>query len=183
MDEFTHVEFEELDVEEHEDEAAEYGVRGVPCTVFVNEKGEMVDKLAGLQTEDALVKKIREVFRHVADRYRQKPSIVLRGIDGGERLICVDDILYIEVFGAELDVHCKRGVVHCSGTLIETGSLLSSKDFYRCHRSYIVNLRYATGVERYQFRMVTGDTVAVAKNRYAEVKAAFEAYVGAKRRR
>lgn len=62
MDEFTNVEFEELDVEEHEDEAAEYGVRGVPCTVFVNEKGEMVDKLAGLQTEDALVKKIREVF-------------------------------------------------------------------------------------------------------------------------
>jgi hypothetical protein len=29
--------------------------------------------------------------------------------------------------------------------------------------------------------MVTGDTVAVAKNRYAEVKAAFEEYVGAGR--
>lgn len=135
----------------------------------------------GYVTKPVERKKIREVFRHVADRYRQKPSIVLRGIDGGERVICVDDILYIEVFGAELEVHCKRDVVHCSGTLIETGSLLSSKDFYRCHRSYIVNLRYTTGVERYQFRMVTGDTVAVAKNRYAEVKAAFEEYVGAGR--
>ena len=126
-------------------------------------------------------KKLREVFRRVADKYRQKPSIVLRGIDGGERMISVDDILYIEVFGAELNVHCKRSVVLCSGTLVEASGLLSSMDFYRSHRSFIVNLRYTTGIERYQFRMVNGDTVAVAKNRYAEVKAAFEAYAGVKK--
>jgi hypothetical protein len=45
-----------------------------------------------------------------------------------------------------------------------------------------VNLRYTVGIERYQFRMVNGDAVAVAKNRYAEVKAAFEAYAGVKKR-
>lgn len=127
-------------------------------------------------------KKLRDVFRRVTDKYRQKPSIVLRGIDGGERMIGVDDILYIEVFGAELHVHGRRGVVVCSGTLVEVGSLLSSTDFYRSHRSFIVNLRYTVGIERYQFRMANGDVVAVAKNRYAEVKAAFEAYAGVKRR-
>jgi DNA-binding LytR/AlgR family response regulator len=135
----------------------------------------------GYLTKPVDRKKLRDVFRYVTDKYRQKPSIVLRGIDGGERMICVDDILYIEVFGAELDVHCKRGVVLCSGTLVEAGDLLSSTDFYRSHRSFIVNLRYTTGIERYQFRMVNGDTVAVAKNRYAEVKAAFEEYAGVKR--
>lgn len=127
-------------------------------------------------------KKLRDVFRHVADKYRQKPSIVLRGIDGGERMIGVDDILYIEVFGAELNVHCRRSVVLCSGTLVEASSLLSSTDFYRSHRSFIVNLKYTVGIERYQFRMVNGDVVAVAKNRYAEVKAAFEAYAGVGKR-
>ncbi len=138
---------------------------------------------AGYLLKPADRKKVREVFRHVTDKCRQKPSIVLRGIDGGERMIGEDDILYIEVFGEELDVHCKRGVVHCSGALVEVGSLLSSTDFYRSHRSFIVNLRYTAGIERYQFRMINGDTVAVAKNRYAEVKAAFEAYAGARRRR
>lgn len=123
-------------------------------------------------------KKLREVFRHVADKYRQKPSIVLKGIDGGECLISVDDILYIEVFGTELDVHCIRGVVLCAGTLAEACNLLTSQDFYRSHRSFIVNLRHAVGIERCQFRMINGDTVAVAKNRYTEVKAAFEAYAG-----
>ena len=126
-------------------------------------------------------KKLRDVFRHVADKYRQKPSIVLKGIDGGEHLISVDDILYIEVFGSELDVHCLRGVVLCAGTLAEACNLLTSQDFYRSHRSFIVNLRHAVGIERCQFRMINGDTVAVAKNRYTEVKAVFEAYAGVKR--
>ena len=126
-------------------------------------------------------KKLRDVFRHVADKYRQKPSIVLKGIDGGEHLISVDDILYIEVFGSELDVHCKRGVILCAGTLAEACNLLTSQDFYRSHRSFIVNLRHAVAIERCQFRMINGDTVAVAKNRYTEVKAVFEAYAGVKR--
>ena len=134
----------------------------------------------GYLTKPVDRKKLRDVFRHVTDKYRQKPLVVLRGIDGGKRMINVDDILYIEVFGTELDVHCKRGVVLCTGTLNEVSGLLSSSDFYRSHRSFVVNLRYAVGIDRCQFRMVNGDTVAVAKNRYVEVKAAFEAYVGAR---
>lgn len=62
MDEFGDIEFQELDVDENEDLAVRYGIRGVPSTIFINNKGEMVDRLAGLQTEDALVSKIREVF-------------------------------------------------------------------------------------------------------------------------
>ena len=133
---------------------------------------------AGYLTKPVDRKRLRDVFRHVVDKYRQKPSIVLRGIDGGKHMINVDDILYIEVFGAELDVHCKSGVTLCAGTLVEVSSLLSSTDFYRSHRSFVVNLRHAVGISRFQFRMSNGDSVAVAKNRYAEVKAAFTAYVG-----
>lgn len=123
-------------------------------------------------------RKLRDAFRRVADKYRQKPSIVLKGIDGGEQLIGVDDILYIEVFGTELDVHCRNGVFVCSGSLIEVCSLLSSGNFYRSHRSFIVNLRYVSGIGRYQFTMTNGDTVSVAKNRYAEIKEAFEQFAG-----
>lgn len=62
MDEFSNIEFQELDVDENEDLAAEYGIRGVPATIFLNNKEEVVDRLTGLQTETALVEKIREVF-------------------------------------------------------------------------------------------------------------------------
>ena len=62
MDEFGDIEFEELDVDENEDLAEKYSIRGVPATIFLNNKGEIVDRLTGLQTEQALVNKIREVF-------------------------------------------------------------------------------------------------------------------------
>jgi thioredoxin 1 len=62
MDEFGNIEFQELDVDENEDLASEYGIRGVPTTIFLNNKDEVVGRLAGLQTEDALITKIREVF-------------------------------------------------------------------------------------------------------------------------
>ena len=62
MDEFADIQFEDLDVDENEELAAKYGVRGVPATIFVNNKDEMVDRLAGLQTEQALVDKIRSLM-------------------------------------------------------------------------------------------------------------------------
>lgn len=62
MDEFGDIEFQEIDVDENEDLAVEYGIRGVPATIFLNNKGEVVGRLTGLQTEQTLVEKIREVF-------------------------------------------------------------------------------------------------------------------------
>ena len=62
MDEFSDVEFEELDVDENEELVEKYGVRGVPATLFLNNKGEVIDRLAGLQTEQALVEKIRSLM-------------------------------------------------------------------------------------------------------------------------
>lgn len=62
MDEFSDIQFEEIDVDENEDLAIKYGVRGVPATIFVNNKDEMIDRLAGLQTEQALTDKIRSLM-------------------------------------------------------------------------------------------------------------------------
>jgi len=61
MDEFSDIEFQELDVDNNEEIAEEYGVRGVPTTIFLNSKGEVIDRLSGLQTEQALVDKIRSL--------------------------------------------------------------------------------------------------------------------------
>lgn len=65
MDAFSNIEFEEMDVDENEDFAVSHNVRGVPCTLFLNNKGVEVGRLVGLQTEDALVNKIKEVFPNV----------------------------------------------------------------------------------------------------------------------
>lgn len=122
-------------------------------------------------------KKLRDSFRYVAEKYRQKPRIVLKGPEGGKISVGIEDILYIEVFRTELDVHSKNDVYVGNGSLVDTYGMLSPRQFYRSHRSFIVNLRYVTRIDRYQFTMVNGDKVAIAKNRYAEAKAAYRAFV------
>ena len=115
-------------------------------------------------------KRLRAPFRHAAEKYIKKPTLILSGMNGEKITVSVDDLLYIEVIGNELDIHCRTGVSKCIGSLSETYVNLPQKQFYRSHRSFIVNLNYVVRAAKYYFVMDNGDKVTIAKNRYAEAK-------------
>jgi DNA-binding LytR/AlgR family response regulator len=121
---------------------------------------------------------LRNVFAFVARRYEQKPSIILYGGDGRRNGFVTDDIIYIEVFRTELEVHVPGGGVTCVGALNDVYEKLPKPRFYRSHRSFIVNLGKVSRMEKYRFIMETGDYVTIAKNRYAEAKKAWMDFCG-----
>lgn len=121
---------------------------------------------------------LRDAFAFVVRRYEQKPSIILYGGDGKRNGFVTDDIIYIEVFRTELEVHCRRGGVTCIGALNDAYEKLPKPQFYRSHRSFIVNLLKVRRMEKYRFIMETGDHVTIAKNRYAEAKKAWMDFCG-----
>lgn len=121
---------------------------------------------------------LKNVFSFVARRYEQKPSIILNGGDGKRNGFVTDDIIYIEVFRTELEVHCQKGGVTCLGALNDVYEKLPKPQFYRSHRSFIVNLLKVRRMEKYRFVMENGDFVAIAKNRYAEAKKAWLDFCG-----
>ena len=121
---------------------------------------------------------LRNVFSFVARRYEKKPSIILNGGDGKRNGFVVDDIIYIEVFRTELEVHCRKGGVTCTGALNDVYEKLPKPQFYRSHRSFIVNLLKVCSMEKYRFVMENGDRVTIAKNRYAEAKKAWKDFCG-----
>lgn len=118
-----------------------------------------------------------DIISFIAERNSRKPSIILNGADGRKNGFRVDDIIYIEVFRTELEVHCVNGKATCIGSLREVCEKLPANRFYRSHRSFIVNLGRVQGIEKYQFTMDNGDVVAVAKNRYAEAKKAWRDFL------
>ncbi len=121
---------------------------------------------------------LKNVFLFVARRYEQKPSIILNGGDGKRNGFVTDDIIYIEVFRTELEVHCQKGGVTCLGALNDVYEKLPKPQFYRSHRSFIVNLLKVRRMEKYRFVMENGDFVTIAKNRYAEAKKAWLDFCG-----
>lgn len=127
----------------------------------------------GFLLKPAARNELRNVFAFVARRYEQKPSIILNGRDGRKSGFVTDDIIYIEVFRTELEVHCQKGGVTCNGALNDVYEKLPKPQFYRSHRSFIVNLGKVRQMEKYRFIMENGDYVTIAKNRYAEAKKAW----------
>lgn len=119
---------------------------------------------------------LRDAFRFVLTRYEKKPTIILNGMGGKRSGFVADDIIYIEVFRTELDVHTAAGSVTCTGALGDVFERLPKGQFYRSHRSFIVNMGRISRMEKYRFVMDNGDFVTIAKNRYAEAKRAWKAF-------
>lgn len=77
-----------------------------------------------------------------------------------------NSILYIEVFDRKLFIHTAVCTYDFYGKLDELEELLSD-DFFRCHRSYIVNLSYVRRYDKTAITMTTGDMVFISKRKYS----------------
>ena len=124
-------------------------------------------------------KRLRAPFRRASAKYVSRKSVMFRDLGGVKLSVAVDDILYIEVIGNELDIHTRTGRFKGVGSLAEIYLSLPQKQFYRSHRSFIVNMNYVVRAAKYYFVMDNGDKVTIAKNRYAEAKEVLASYIGA----
>lgn len=123
------------------------------------------------------LEKLRPVLARCLDRRGKRPSLVLDDREGGKVTIPLALIQYIEVFRRELVVHCKGRTVSCEGSLKATLDALPSECFYRCHRSYIVNLAQVAGVRKYCFLLQGGGEVPIAMRPYRDAQTRWLAFL------
>ncbi len=57
------------------------------------------------------------------------------------------------------------------------GALLSNTNFYKPHRSFVVNLHQVTGLDKNGLATIVGKTVPVARDAYSKVKTAYMKYL------
>lgn len=122
-------------------------------------------------------RRVRHVLSHIAQRRGHEPTLLLRMPEGGRAAVRLEDIRYVEVMGNELSVHTARQTLLCLGSLSDAFRGVSPRQFYRCHRSFVVNMHAVRALHRYFFLLDDGREVAVAKNRYAEAKEILNEYL------
>ena len=122
--------------------------------------------------------KLRPAFRYVSRRFRSRRILLLRTKKGEQLSVPVDSIVFIEVTGTELLLRCGGRTLSAAGALSDVCAHLPVDEFYRSHRSFVVNMNRVERLSEYFFEMDTGDRVSVAKNRYAEAKQALRAFAG-----
>ena len=90
----------------------------------------------------------------VVSRERQKQKVFL------------DDIYYFEIKGRIVDVHWMEGIFTYYGRIGELEDKLRDKGFFRCHKSYLINLKYVDAYTRQEVILENGEHIAIAKRRY-----------------
>lgn len=90
----------------------------------------------------------------------------------------LDKLYYMEIYGHDIHAVCTDQTITCYGSLSDFERMLTPKGFYRCHKSFLVNLRYIRQIGMTQIFMTDGSVVPVSKYRKRDLSEAFARYIG-----
>ena len=80
------------------------------------------------------------------------------------------------MFNRIVVVHTAGGNLDYYGRISELEKL-SDNSFFRCHRSYLINLRYLDRYTSSEIIMTNGDKVILAQKRYSELVKAYMRFI------
>lgn len=138
----------------------EYGVDAFG----VNAAGYLVKPVAKADLAKVLERVIGQVRRF------DRPPVLIK-INGGNRKVFAEDIVFIESFNHYRQVTLRDGkTLKTPTTLGQLETMLSDyKEFCSPHRAYIVNLEYVKGIQSNEL-LLPDRNVPIAKNAYRRFK-------------
>ena len=74
-------------------------------------------------------------------------------------------LLYAEVYGRKTILHMKDEIIEYYGQLSVLESLVG-KDFYRIHRSYLVNMKYVEKYTKASVTLQSGENIPISRREY-----------------
>ena len=146
--------------------------------VFVTVLMECVFDAFQVEAYDYLLKPLSwDNFHRTMDRVlrtleqRAAEEIVIqRGINC--EIVLLSDIVYCEVLGRKIYLHKKDGTVSDYYDQLEELERHMDGRFFRCHRSYLVNLKHLKGYKDGSAYMNDGSVIPVSRLRSKEFSAA-----------
>ena len=115
---------------------------------------------------DVLRKAVAQCESIKAREVRDEPSLAVK-TGSTTRKIYLYEIFYLEVFNRKVVIHKADGDVEFYGKLIELEDRLS-EHFVRCHRAYIVNMRYVLKYTANSITLENGAEILLSKQKYGE---------------
>ena len=86
---------------------------------------------------------------------------------GKTQVILIRDILYCEVFNHQVRIHTVHGTYDYFGTLDMLEAKLDER-FFRCHRSFVVNMNCVAGQEKGVAILINGERIFISRRKQAD---------------
>lgn len=155
--------------------------------IFITVLEESVFDAFEVQAFDFLVKPVNdEKFRRTVERAlvqmtgREQSLTVHKG--NSCRIIPYSQIVYCEVMGRKVYIHCEGGEVVDYYDKLEELAVRMGSVFFRCHRSYLVNLDHVRGNSQGIAELSGGERVPVSRLRERELVQALLIHMKERRR-
>ena len=151
--------------------------------VFVTVLKELVFDAFQVEAYDYLLKPLDRA------RFKQTMERVLRSLDRktaediviqrgtGCEVVLLSDIVYCEVLGRKIYLHKHDGTVSDYYDKLEDLERRVDGRFFKCHRSYLVNLDYVRGCQDGQVLLFQGERIPASRLRERELTQALLRYM------
>lgn len=97
----------------------------------------------------------------------QKKKYLFVKSAGVQKKVYLKDICYIESANKKVIIHTKKGTMETYGKM-EEWEQAAGRDFYRCHRCYLVNMEKIVSYGTDMIEVVNGDKLLLAQKKYAD---------------
>ena len=119
--------------------------------------------------------KLFDVLDKAVIRVQKTPRAILFPKTGGDIKINADDIIYAEVLSHTVMLHLKHGKEEFQMRISDMETLLGD-GFFKCHRSYIVSMKYVKRVTKTAMIINNGIEIPLSRNLYDAANQAFINY-------
>ncbi len=142
--------------------------------IFVSSSREYVFEAYDVEAFQYLLKpvedrKLKSVLQKaVLKTERRSQEFIIVSSQRQKKKLFLDDIYYFEIKGRIVDAHGPEGIFTYYEQMGELENKLQDKGFFRCHKSYLVNLKYVDGYNRQEAILENGERIVIAKRRYED---------------
>lgn len=133
------------------------------------QKGYFVDAFRYVN-KGKMVEELEEALTSADIRMKTNEILTFHQVGFGEVNLRIRDILYIETEKRNIKVHTNNGEYTCSGTIAEYEKILEPISFFRCHKSYIVNLDMIKKMDEKNVYFANGKSAYISERKYVETK-------------
>ncbi|MBC6004588.1 MAG: LytTR family DNA-binding domain-containing protein [Paeniclostridium sordellii] len=94
--------------------------------------------------------------------------------------IKIEEITYIEIQRKDMSIHAESKVYETKMTMDKIEKELKNYNFYRCHKSFLVNIDYVENIKQYVAILDNKEEVPVSRHRFKDFKHKFLCLLGEK---
>lgn len=120
--------------------------------------------------------KLHECLDKAISKIPKDEKVILIDVDGGKQRIIQNDIVFIEAFAHSIDINTLNEKYTTRKSISTIEKELDENVFVRCHRSYIVGVRYIKRIKNNEMELDNGKIIPISRRQYSNTNMVFIKY-------